>query len=68
MMEKSKKASFELLGIDMKQLINKVGRKLSSIKQKYIYNTKNILLNGVASSIFTPPYCAKLFINSLGIK
>lgn len=68
MMEKSKKASFELLGIDMKQLINKVGRKLSSIKQKYIYNTKNILLNGVASSIFTPPILREIIYKQLGYK
>lgn len=52
----------------MKLLINKVVRKLSFIKRKYVYNIKNILLNGVASSIFTPPYYENLFTNSLGTK
>ena len=39
----------------MREIINKVVRRLSSIKRKNIYNVKNILLNGVASSLFTPP-------------
>lgn len=52
----------------MREIINKVVSRLSSIKRMNIYNVKNLLLNGVASSFFTPPYYVSLFTNSLGIK
>lgn len=52
----------------MKLLINKVVRKLSFIKRKYVYNIKNILLNGVASSIFTPPILRKFIYKQFGYK
>lgn len=43
----------------MRESVNKVANKLSYIKRKNILNMKNMLLNGVASSIFTPPPFAK---------
>lgn len=52
----------------MREIINKVVRRLSSIKRKNIYNVKNILLNGVASSLFTPPLLRKFIYKRLGYK
>ena len=48
--------------------INKIINKLSFIKRKNIYNIKNILLNGVASSLFTPPILRKAIYKGMGYK
>lgn len=52
----------------MKTILNKVANKLSYIKRKNIYNMKNMLLNGVASSLFTPPTLRKMIYKSMGYK
>lgn len=36
-------------------LYDKITNKLKDIQGKFAYNIKNILLNGIASSVFTPP-------------
>ena len=36
-------------------IYDKIINKLKGILEKNAYNIKNILLNGIASSVFTPP-------------
>ena len=43
------------------KIINKLKRQL----RMFAYNIKNILLNGVASSVFTPPFCKDKYLNYL---
>lgn len=37
-------------------IYDKITNKLKGIQEKFAYNIKNILLNGIASSVFTPPF------------
>lgn len=43
-------------------LYDKIANKLKGIQGEIAYNIKNILLNGIASSVFTPPHFAKVDI------
>lgn len=52
----------------MKTIINKLVNELSSIKRKNIYNIKNVLLNGVASSLLTPPILRRSIYKGMGYK
>ena len=36
-------------------IYDKIINKLKGIQRMFAYNIKNILLNGIASSVFTPP-------------
>lgn len=36
-------------------IYDKIINKLNGIQEKFAYNIKNILLNGIASSVFLPP-------------
>lgn len=45
---------------------DKIINKLKGIQGKFTYNFKNILLNGIASSVFTPPILQRGIYNSLG--
>ena len=48
-------------------IYDKITNKLKGIRKKFAYNIKNILLNGIASSVFTPPPLLQRWIyNSLG--
>lgn len=47
-------------------IYDKIINKLKSIQGKFAYNIKNILLNGIASSVFTPPILQRWIYNSLG--
>lgn len=37
-------------------IYDKIINKLKGNQRKFAYNIKNILLNGIASSVFIPPY------------
>ena len=43
------------------ELYNRIRNKIVVQHSRFVYNIKNVLLNGVASSIFTPPI-AKVYI------
>ena len=43
-------------------IYDKITNKLKGIQEKFAYNIKNILLNGIASSVFTPPHFTKVDI------
>lgn len=45
-------------------LYDKITNKLKDIQGKFAYNIKNILLNGIASSVFTPPILQRWIYNS----
>lgn len=47
-------------------IYDKIMNKLKGIQRKFAYNTKNILLNGIASSVFTPPILQRWIYNSIG--
>ena len=47
-------------------IYDKIINKLKGIQGKFAYNIKNILLNGIASSVFTPPILQRWIYNSLG--
>ena len=47
-------------------IYNKIMNKLKGIQRMFAYNTKNILLNGIASSVFTPPILQRWIYKSLG--
>ena len=47
-------------------IYDKITKKLKGIQGKFAYNIKNILLNGIASSIFTPPILQRWIYNSIG--
>lgn len=47
-------------------IYDKITNKLKGIQGKFAYNIKNILLNGIASSVFTPPILQRWIYNSLG--
>ena len=47
-------------------IYDKIMNKLKGIQRKFAYNTKNILLNGIASSVFTPPILQRWIYKSLG--
>ena len=44
-------------------IYDKIINKLKDILGKFAYNIKNILLNGIASSVFTPPFYKGGYIN-----
>ena len=47
----------------MREIINKVVRRLSSIKRKNIYNVKNILLNGTdLIGVFIPNWLIVILV------
>lgn len=37
-------------------IYDKIMNKLKGIQRMFAYNIKNTLLNGIASSVFTPPF------------
>ena len=41
-------------------IYDKIINKLKGNQGKFAYNIKNILLNGIASSVFTPPHFTKV--------
>ena len=43
-------------------IYDKIINKLKGIQKEFAYNIKNILLNGIASSVFTPPPPSKVDI------
>lgn len=43
-------------------IYDKIINKLKGIQKKFAYNMKNVLLNGIASSVFTPPHPSKVDI------
>lgn len=47
-------------------IYDKIINKLKANQGKFAYNIKNILLNGIASSVFTPPILQRWIYNSLG--
>lgn len=47
-------------------IYDKITNKLKGIQKEFAYNIKNILLNGIASSVFTPPLLQRWIYNSLG--
>lgn len=47
-------------------IYDKIMNKLKGIQRMFAYNIKNILLNGIASSVFTPPILQRWIYNSLG--
>lgn len=47
-------------------IYNKIMNKLKGIQRMFAYNIKNILLNGIASSVFTPPILQRWIYKSLG--
>lgn len=47
-------------------IYDKIMNKLKGIQRKFAYNIKNILLNGIASSVFTPPILQRWIYKSLG--
>ena len=44
-------------------IYDKIINKLKGIQKEFAYNIKNILLNGIASSVFTPPSFKGGYIN-----
>ena len=46
-------------------IYDKIINKLKGILRKFACNIKNVLLNGVASSVFTPPFCKDKYLNYL---
>ena len=44
-------------------IYDKIINKLKGIQRMFAYNIKNILLNGIASSVFTPPFYKGGYIN-----
>lgn len=47
-------------------IYDKIMNKLKGIQRMFAYNIKNILLNGIASSVFTPPILQRWIYKSLG--
>lgn len=47
-------------------IYDKITNKLKGIQRMFAYNIKNILLNGIASSVFTPPILQRWIYKSLG--
>lgn len=43
-------------------IYDKITNKLKGNQGKFAYNIKNILLNGIASSVFTAPHFTKVDI------
>lgn len=54
--------------MDCARIIRKIENKVCSIRRRSVYNIKDGLLNGIASCIFTPPFCENPFTNASAIK
>lgn len=50
------------------EVFNKIRNKIAVQHSMFVYNIKNVLLNGVASSIFTPPFYKGLYTKLWGTK
>lgn len=44
-------------------IYDKIMNKLKGIQRMFAYNIKNILLNGITSSVFIPPFYKGGYIN-----
>lgn len=50
------------------EIFNKIRNKIAVQHSMFVYHIKNVLLNGVASSIFTPPVLQRFIYKALGYK